>query len=141
MGVHELNESTESTPEAQCPRHPERVADAVCERCGTFMCPGCTVVRENERLCPDCARRKGGLGGSWLAVSAGILSFISLACAPLGLVAILLAGIDLVSMAVNDKRGRHGLKLDLIAIGLSVVGIVLGIVVFMRAAADASAAP
>ncbi len=136
-----MTESTDSPPEAQCPRHPERVADAVCERCGTFTCPECTVVRGTERFCPDCARRTGGLGGSWLAVSAGILSFISLACAPLGLVAILLAGIDLVSMAVNDKRGRHGLKLDLIAIGLSVVGIVLGVVVFMRAAADASAAP
>ncbi len=105
------------------------------------MCPACAVLRENERQCPDCARRTSAFTGSWLAVIAGILGFVSLACAPLGLVAILLAGIDLVSMATNDKRGRQGLKLDLIAIGLSVVGLVLGVLFVMNAASSPEVTP
>lgn len=132
---------SESTPEAHCPRHPEAVADAVCERCGSFMCPECTVTRSGARYCPDCARRTAGLRGSWLAVSAGILGFMSLACAPLGLIAIVLAGIDLIRMATSEKRGRDGLMLDLVAMGLSVVGIVLGILFVMNAANSPAAAP
>jgi hypothetical protein len=100
-----------------------------------------TIPREAERYCPDCARRTPALAGSWLAVIAGILGFVSLACAPLGLVAILLAGIDLVSMATNDKRGRQGLKLDLLAIALSVAGIVLGVLFVMNAASLPTATP
>jgi hypothetical protein len=119
--------------EARCPRHQENAAVETCVRCGTFACPECVISRDSESYCPDCARRLPPIGGSWLAIIAGVLSFISLGCAPFGLVAIVLAGIDLARIGFGGKRGRQGLQLDLLALGLSVLGLIIGAVIISRA--------
>lgn len=36
----------------QCARHPERVAETVCPRCGNFTCPECNP--DGKSLCPAC---------------------------------------------------------------------------------------
>ncbi len=123
---------TTASLEARCPRHPESAAVELCVRCGSFVCTACVVPRQGESYCVDCAQRLPPIGGSWLAVIAGILSFLSLGCAPLGLVAMVLAGIDLVRISSGRKWGRQGLQLDLIAIGLSVIGIILSAVILSR---------
>ncbi|WP_224249322.1 hypothetical protein [Hyalangium gracile] len=119
--------------EAPCPRHPENAAEELCIRCGSFACSACIVDRQGDRYCVDCARRLPPLGGSWYSIIAGILSFLSLGCAPLGLVAIVLAGIDLTMISAGRKWGRQGVSLDLLAIGLSLVGILLGALILYRA--------
>ncbi len=49
-----------TTPEAsqiqaRCPRHPERPATGVCERCGGFLCELDRVVGWTKSFCPSCA--------------------------------------------------------------------------------------
>ncbi|MCP3100238.1 hypothetical protein LZ198_15315 [Myxococcus sp. K15C18031901] len=102
-----------SSPEVQCPRDPGNPAGAPCPRCGTFTCGVCASPWEGQWLCPDCVGRVARGDGSWLAVGAGILGFLSLACVPLALVAIVLAGIDL---AKGASRGRAARRLDVVAI-------------------------
>ena len=38
-------------PSPRCASHPERQADRICARCGTFVCPGCLVSGD---LCVPC---------------------------------------------------------------------------------------
>ncbi|MCE9672120.1 hypothetical protein LY474_30370 [Myxococcus stipitatus] len=112
-----------SSPEVRCPRDPANVADAPCSRCGTFTCLTCAVLQEGRRLCQECVSRLRRVEGSWLAVWAGGLGFLSLGCVPLAPVAIVLAGIDFAKTRLDGERDRKALKLDALAIALGVVAI------------------
>ena len=50
------------TPSASCAVHPERRAEGVCARCGTFICTGCTVSGD---LCGPCRSRLHREGVAW----------------------------------------------------------------------------
>lgn len=115
-----------------CPVHPGVPAFEVCARCGRFLCGDCSVSREDAWYCPACARRMvWPLSGSWFAILAGISAFVGLGCAPLAAVAAVLALSDL-AMIASGKSAKGGWKLDLIALGLSAVGLVIGVFLIQR---------
>src|SRR4051812_25078833 len=115
-----------------CPVHPGVPAYEVCARCGRFLCADCSVSREDAWYCPACAQRMVGLlAGSWFAIVAGIASFVGLGCAPLAALAAVLALSDL-AMIASGRSAKGGWKLDLIALGLSALGLVIGVFLIQR---------
>ncbi|HEY8209289.1 MAG TPA: B-box zinc finger protein [Myxococcaceae bacterium] len=115
-----------------CPVHPGVPAHEVCARCGRFLCVDCSVYRKDAWYCQACAQRMVGLfAGSWFAIVAGICSFIGLGCAPLAALAAVLALSDL-AMIASGRNAKGGWKLDLIALGLSALGLVIGIFLIQR---------
>lgn len=119
---------------ARCAQHPETPASGLCDRCGAFVCFECELPWENRSYCPPCSHRvKGLFGGSWFSIFAAIAAFLSLGCGALGLVAIVLAAVDLARIAAGHGQ-RGGLKLDLIAIGLGVIGLAIGAAIVLRLA-------
>jgi len=117
-----------------CPVHPGVPAFEVCARCGRFLCGDCSTFREEAWYCPACAQRMVGLfAGSWFAILAGIAAFVGLGCAPMAALAAVLALSDL-AMIASGKSAKGGWKLDLIALGLSAVGLVIGVFLIQRLA-------
>jgi hypothetical protein len=43
-----------ATSTAPCPTHPERPADDICSRCGTFLCERCRKWQVGRMLCLRC---------------------------------------------------------------------------------------
>ncbi|GAB4160489.1 MAG: hypothetical protein Kow00107_08560 [Planctomycetota bacterium] len=37
-----------------CRNHPKNVAECLCDRCGTFICPVCETRIGSRVICPDC---------------------------------------------------------------------------------------
>ena len=120
---------------ALCATHPEHPALHICTRCGSFVCIDCLVTRDSQPFCFRCVPRTLR-DASWLAISSAILGFFSLGCGPLGLIAILLGGIDLIRVAVG-RAPRDGAKLDAAGIGFGFIGLVLGAVIAYRLATGA----
>ncbi len=114
---------------ALCGEHPEVAATGICDRCGRFLCHDCTREKPRGVFCPPCgARFLSNIDASWSAIAAVILSFASLGCSPLGVVAILFALKDLAFIRMG-KAPPGGLKLDLIALGLGAAGLLIGVAI------------
>lgn len=43
-----------SSPDAPCANHPDRLAAAICGRCGDFICAGCAHLQDAATLCDRC---------------------------------------------------------------------------------------
>ncbi len=125
-----------------CARHPGVETELACGRCGTPICPRCSVMTPVGARCRDCAQMKalpvfqvgpimlvravvaalvvGALsGGAW-----GLLSYVL----PLGFLVFFIAmGIgylvgESVSLATNRKRGR---QLAVVAVGGVIVAFLI----------------
>jgi hypothetical protein len=121
---------------ARCAAHPYAVATAACARCGAFICVACTIPGPDGIVCPACAARlQQTEAAPWLAITSAGLGFLSIGFAPFGLVAILLAIVDLVRGAARNAPAG-GRKLDLIGLGLGLAGCVLWVVIVYRLATD-----
>lgn len=51
-------------PGSACAGHPEAPAAGACERCGDFVCAGCSRFRQGRRYCPACVRTLRGQGAA-----------------------------------------------------------------------------
>jgi hypothetical protein len=124
--------STAPPPDKAAGHGETRLAVALILTLSRFLCGDCSISRSEDWYCPACAQRMVGLfAGSWLAIAAGISAFLGLGCAPLAAVAAVLALSDL-AMIASGRGAKGGWKLDLIALGLSAIGLVIGAFVLQR---------
>jgi hypothetical protein len=120
---------TVAPPGAMCGDHPEQPAAEICSRCGKFVCANCLRIKPRGVFCGPCgARLLSNIDASWVAIAAAMCSFVGLGCGPLGAVAIVLAIGDLVAIGTG-RSPAGGRKLDLIAIGLGLLGLLIGLAI------------
>ncbi len=117
---------------ASCARHPEKAALQVCERCGSFCCGVCSEAVEGRDYCEACARRaRADIGASNWAIGAALCGFVGMACAPLGVVGIVLGVIELVR-AQTAQRHKSGTGLAVAGIAMGAAGVAIAAVVLQR---------
>jgi hypothetical protein len=121
-----------------CVSHARNAAEAICERCGAFICAVCRIEIEGRTLCPACFERLQS-EGSLAAVKTRFRDFAGLAriTALLGLVfAIFAVAIGPLAVfyavkALEQKRemaeadGKAGIR---VALAAGVLETVLGLV-------------
>jgi hypothetical protein len=115
-----------------CATHATAPAVEICDRCGAFVCTECLKLTEGKSLCRKCAARTWfGQGAGFLAFASGVTGFLGIACAPLGAVAVALAGIELglIQAGRSPKAGR---TLALCGLGLGLVGVLIGVAIVIR---------
>jgi hypothetical protein len=85
-------------PAAMCAEHPERAAQGVCARCGTFVCHACGFLVERQIVCAPCSRRVD-VGKAKQVPLLGVLMIASgVGGTALGLFALAFAGIIVVEI-------------------------------------------
>jgi hypothetical protein len=113
-------------PDARCGDHPDVQAKVICGRCGKFLCAACITPRAGGIFCPPCSKRfLPNLDASALSVGAVICAFAGFGCAPLGLLAVALAIVDIAKVS-RGSAPRGGWRMDALAIGLGLVSTAIG---------------
>jgi hypothetical protein len=126
-------------PAAMCAEHPDRAAQGMCARCGTFVCPACGYLVEAQIVCAPCSRRVD-VGKTKHVPLVGTLLVVSgLGGTLLGLAGTAMAGVIIYGMmpALQESgypggyaNDPYGETLDLapfvaIAVGLVALGFVV----------------
>jgi hypothetical protein len=122
---------------ARCAAHIDLAAVGLCTRCGSFVCRGCRQIDvKGDSYCPACYGRLDRRStASTFAFAAAVLGFFGLGCFPLGAIAVVMAGIDLARIAMG-KSPTGGKTLNLIGLGLGLLGVLLGIAIVAKNGAE-----
>ncbi len=129
--------------EVPCSYHPSVMTGLRCSRCGKPICPRCGVRTPVGLRCPDCAGVRGlptyRTGPDVLARAAGVGLAVAL---PLGLLLglapnwqfyfSLAIGFGVVEAMARIARGKRGRDLQLLAMGIILLGLVIGRVVLAQ---------
>lgn len=132
-----------TAPQAvRCSYHPDVETMLRCSRCGKPICPRCGIRTPVGMRCPDCAgvaAQVGPLGADRLvrATGAGLLVAVPLGVlwgfAPAwGFYLGLLLGFASAETIARAVPGRRGVDLQLIAIGVVLVGLLISRVAIAR---------
>lgn len=122
-------------PGALCARHIENPAEALCERCGDYMCRICAVPIEGRLYCPGCFDTLYQRGAFYfsrqqftqpkVALALGISSLTtSLACCLLNLLASIPCGIAGIVVGLSARK-QLAARPELGGAGTNTAGMVL----------------
>lgn len=117
--------SAVSMPAAMCAEHPDRAAEGVCARCGTFVCHSCGFLLERQIVCVPCSRRVD-VGKAKHVPLVGVLMIASgVGGTALGLFALAFAGLIVVEIMrgvkeqmAMDPYGPPPFDVDIITYGV-----------------------
>ena len=110
---------------ATCPVHVAVPAVEVCERCGRFVCGDCLqFARDGMALCTACfATPHGRSTRSAIALGLVLAGFVG--CAPLGLVGVILAWVELRAIERGEAAAASTARLRW-ALGLGLAQLAAG---------------
>lgn len=137
-----IDEFPRTQGETRCSYHPNVLTNLRCSRCGKPICPKCAVRTPVGMRCPECAGVRGlptyRTTSTALVKATGAGLIVAIAVGVLWgfypdwqfYLALLLGfGVaEAMAWACNAKRGRD---LQILAVGLILLGLVLGRVVFV----------